>query len=83
MKNVNQPQYDKLEKLLSEARLPEPSPEFKDRVTAEATRAWKQASSGHRDGFPLAVCPPLQGALCWLSGSPFVPMAAACPIVGR
>jgi len=90
MNNENQTQYDKLEKLLSEARLPEPSPELKERVTAEATRIWKQSSKSHRGGFrrkaccaPLSICPPNQGLLCWLSGSPFAPVATACPIVGR
>ncbi|MHC4463508.1 MAG: hypothetical protein ACYS6W_12670 [Planctomycetota bacterium] len=83
MNNANQPQYDDLEKLLSEARLPEPSPELKERVTAETTRIWKQSSQSHRGGFLLGICPPQQGPLCWLSGSPFAPVATACPIVGR
>jgi len=60
-----------------------PSPELKERVTTEAAGTWKQASSRHRGGFLLAICPPLQGHLCWLSGSPFAPVAAPCPIVGR
>lgn len=83
MNNANQSQYDKLEKLLTKARLPEPSPELKEQVTAEATRIWKQASSRHRGGFLLGICPPLQGQLCWLSGLPFAPVATPCPIVGR
>jgi hypothetical protein len=83
MKNANQPQYDDLEKLLTKARLPEPSPELKDRVTAETTRIWKQSSGPYRGGFPLSICPPNQGPLCWLPGSPFAPVAAACPIAGR
>jgi len=83
MNKANQPQYDKLEKLLAEARLPEPSPELKERVTAEAARIWKQSSQRHRGGFLLGVCPPQPGPLCWLSGSPFAPVAAPCPIVGR
>ncbi|MHC4556389.1 MAG: hypothetical protein ACYTFW_09150 [Planctomycetota bacterium] len=83
MNNANLPQYDNLEKILTKARLPEPSPELKERVTAEATGTWKQASPSHRGRFLLAVCPPQQGPLCWLSGSPFAPAAAPCPIVGR
>jgi hypothetical protein len=83
MNNANQPQYDDLEKLLTKARLPEPSPELRQRVTAEATRIWKQDSWSYRGGFLLGVCPPQQGPLCWLSGSPFAPVATACPIVGR
>jgi hypothetical protein len=83
MKNANQPQFDKLEKLLTKARLPEPSPELKDRVTAETTRIWKQSSGPYRGGFLLGLCPPQQGPLGWLSGSPFAPVATACPIIGR
>jgi hypothetical protein len=83
MNNPNQPQYDKLEKLLTKARLPEPSLELKDRVTAEAAGILKQASSRHRGVFSLAVCPPQQGPLCWLPGLPFAPVAAVCPIAGR
>jgi hypothetical protein len=83
MKNANQPQYDKLEKLLTKARLPEPSPELKERVTAEATRILKQSSQSHRGAFLLGLCPPPQGPLCWLPGLPFAPVATACPIVGR
>ncbi|OHB79701.1 MAG: hypothetical protein A2Z25_03110 [Planctomycetes bacterium RBG_16_55_9] len=37
-------QDGRLEKLLRKASLPEPSPELKKRVTAEATRVWKQTS---------------------------------------
>ena len=83
MNNGNQSQYDKLEKLLTKARLPEPSPELKERVTAEAKRIWKQASWNYRGGFPLGVCPPPQGPLCWLSGWTFAPVATPCPIVSR
>jgi hypothetical protein len=35
---------ERLEKFLKKARLSEPSPELKDRITAEATRVWRQAS---------------------------------------
>ncbi|MCK4792201.1 MAG: hypothetical protein KAV87_51200 [Desulfobacteraceae bacterium] len=83
MNNANLPQYDELEKLLAEARLPEPSPELKEQVIAEATRILKQASRPYRGGFLLGLCPPQQGPLGWLSGSPFAPVATACPIVGR
>lgn len=83
MNNENQPQYDKLEKLLTQAHLPEPSPGLKERVTAEATGVWKQTSSRHRGGFLLGIYPPPQGPLGWLSGSPFAPVATACPVVGR
>ena len=83
MNNANQPQYDKLEKLLTQARLPEPSPELKERATTEAARIWKQASWPYRVGFPFGLCPPQLGQMGWLSGSPFAPVATACPIVGR
>lgn len=82
MNKADQSQYDKLERLLTKARLPEPSPELKERVTAGATRTWKQTSSSYRGGFLLSVCPPQQGPLCWLSGLPFAPVATACPIAG-
>ena len=35
---------EQLENLLRKVRLPESSPELKDRITAEATRVWRQAS---------------------------------------
>lgn len=90
MNNANQPQYEKLEKLLTKARLTEPSPELKERVAAEATRIWKQPSKSHRGRFRRKVCyalpgvfAPGQGPLCWLPGLPFAPVAAACPVVSR
>jgi hypothetical protein len=83
MNNANQPKYDDLEKLLTKARLSQPSPALKDRVTTEAARVWKQSSRPYRVRFLLGICPPLQGPLCWLSGSPFAPVVAPCPIVGR
>ncbi|MHC4424613.1 MAG: hypothetical protein ACYSYV_00805 [Planctomycetota bacterium] len=83
MNNANPPQYDKLEKLLTKAHLPEPSPELKERVTAEAAGIWKQSSQSHRGGFLFGICAPHQGPLGWLSGLPFAPVATACPITGR
>jgi hypothetical protein len=83
MNKANQPQYDDLEKLLTKACLPEPSPELRERVTTEAAGIWKQSSQRHSGQFVLAVCPPQLGPLGWLSGSPFAPVATACPIVGR
>lgn len=44
MNNGNPSQHDRLEKLLSKARLPEPSSEFKERIVAEARRVWHQTS---------------------------------------
>ena len=44
MNDGKESQNEKLEKLLRKARLPEPLPELKDRITAEATRVWRQAS---------------------------------------
>jgi hypothetical protein len=35
-------QNEQLESILRKARLPEPSPELKERITAEAKRAWNQ-----------------------------------------
>jgi hypothetical protein len=42
MNNGKESQNERLEKLLSNARLPEPATELKDRITAEATKAWNQ-----------------------------------------
>ena len=83
MSNAKEPQYYDLENLLTKARLAEPSPELKERVTAEATGIWKQDSWSYRGEYPLGICPPLQGSLCWLPGLPFAPVATVCPIVGR
>ena len=44
MNNGKKSQNEQLEKLLTKARLHEPSPELKERVTAESIRAWKQTS---------------------------------------
>ncbi|MFC1636582.1 hypothetical protein ACFL5Z_17255 [Planctomycetota bacterium] len=44
MNNGRELQNEKLEKLFTKARLPELSPELKERVTTEATRVWKQTS---------------------------------------
>jgi len=42
MNDRKESQNEKLEKLLSKARLPEPATELKERITAEAAKAWYQ-----------------------------------------
>jgi len=44
MNDAKESQNGKLEKLLRKARLPESSPEVKDRITAEAIRVWNHTS---------------------------------------
>jgi hypothetical protein len=44
MNDRKESQDGKLEKLLTKARLHEPSPELKERVTAEAARVWRQTT---------------------------------------
>jgi hypothetical protein len=44
MNTGKESQNEKLEKLLTKARLHEPSPELRERITTEATRVWKQTS---------------------------------------
>jgi hypothetical protein len=41
--NEKNTQNEQLESILRKAHLPEPSPELKERITAEAKRAWNQA----------------------------------------
>jgi len=44
---------EQLEDLLRMAHLPEASPELKQRITAEARKAWKQTSAEVSWGIPL------------------------------
>ena len=43
MNDAKETQNEQLEKLLSKARLPEPSPVVKERITAESKKAWNRA----------------------------------------
>jgi len=45
MNDGKESQNEKLEKLLSKARLPEPATELKERITAAAKRAWNQTEA--------------------------------------
>ncbi|UCC99115.1 MAG: hypothetical protein JSW66_04350 [Phycisphaerales bacterium] len=44
MSTENHAENEQLEHLLRKARLPDPSPRLKERVTAEARKAWNQAA---------------------------------------
>jgi hypothetical protein len=81
MNDEDRLQYDKLEKLLTKAQLPEPSLELEERVTAEATKVCEQDAQSC-GGFLFGVCPPQQGPLCWSSGLPFAPVATVYAIAG-
>lgn len=49
----NSIENEQLEDFLRKARLPEASPELKQRITAEARKAWKQTSEGVSWRIPL------------------------------
>lgn len=91
MNNENDAKNKRLEALMRKAYLPEPSPQLKERITAEAKKAWTQAASDVPWQIPirrLAVSAAAAVLAVWLANcsSDYVlgrRMTGGVPVAGR